>query len=232
MMFCNWFKIAFSVILFVLYPATEIQAGDECEVLLPEISEEYEGGCRNGLAHGMGEASGDDRYEGRFRRGFPDGRGTYVWSDGSIYEGRWREGKRDGRGVYKFIEDGVMKTKSGVWQADTFLRERVSRPYTVGHVLNVERYTVKKIADEPDRILVTLQHGGRKNISARNFTFLLDGTGETYSIGHQTGYQNVDFPAQCRITYETPGRFRQVVYRVLLEIDIREPGDWLITIYN
>lgn len=216
-----WFMLGFSL------PAQE-----PCKVLVPELVGEYEGGCRNGLAHGRGVAVGEDRYEGQFREGLPHGRGTYTWSDGRIYEGRWRDGQRDGRGTFVDLHDGEYSTTTGVWQADTFLRERRVRPYTVGVAFNMERYTVRKIADEPNRVMVTLQQGGTQNRNVRNFTFLMDGTGQAYTSGDQTGYQDVDFPAQCRISYETPDLFRQVVIRVLMELTINEPGDWLISIYN
>lgn len=208
------------------------QEQQDCRVLLPALEGTYEGGCRNGLAHGRGIAVGEDRYEGRFREGLPHGTGIYTWSDGRVYDGRWRNGLRHGRGMYYHFEDGELTTLSGVWQADTFLRERRQRPYTVGVALNVERYTVRKVADYPDRVMVTLQQGGTQNRNVRNFMFLMDGSGQTYTAGDQTGYQDVDFPAQCRISYETPDLLRQVVIRVLLEVTFNEPGDWLITIYN
>lgn len=227
--------IYFSIIFFLavqLFFHEKTSAQEQCKVLIPEIAETYEGGCRDGLAHGQGRAEGIDVYEGRFRNGLPHGRGTYTWSDGRMYDGRWREGKRDGRGTYIDIRDGEESAETGVWQADTFLRERRQRPYTMGHVLNVERYTIRKVDDTPDRIMLTIQQGGTQNRSVRNFMFLMDGTGEAYRSGDQTGYQNVDFPAQCRISYETPDLFRQVIIRVLMEVTINEPGDWLISIYN
>ena len=53
-----------------------------CRVLLPAISGEYSGGCKNGRAHGKGKARGTDTYEGRFIKGLPSGNATYTWGDG------------------------------------------------------------------------------------------------------------------------------------------------------
>lgn len=230
-MILRYFPFILSLSLFWISSGPLLSQQD-CKVLLPALEGEYEGRCRNGLAHGKGIATGEDRYEGRFRRGLPHGKGIYTWSDGRVYDGRWREGLRHGRGIYFYTEDGEFTSVSGVWQADTFLRERRQRPYTVDVAFNIERYRVRKVADYPDRIMVTLQQGGTQNRNVRNFTFLMDGTGQAYTAGDQTGYQDVDFPAQCRISYETPDIFRQVVIRVLMELTFNEPGDWLITIYN
>ncbi|MFW5777983.1 MAG: hypothetical protein ACOCW7_02310 [Bacteroidota bacterium] len=121
---------------------------EDCKVLIPEIADSYEGDCKNGLADGHGVASGIDQYKGKFKKGLPHGRGTYTWQNGSVYKGRWRKGERDGRGTYiKFIDNEEMVSK-GIWQADTFLRDRRTKEYSVGHVLNVDRYTIRKI-DEP-----------------------------------------------------------------------------------
>ena len=44
----------------------------ECKVLKAEISLIYKGECKNGLAHGVGEALGRDFYEGEFKNGNTD----------------------------------------------------------------------------------------------------------------------------------------------------------------
>ncbi len=224
----------FQAILFtgILSMSTNPLQQNDCRVLIPEIAENYKGDCKNGLAHGQGVASGTDHYKGKFKEGLPHGRGTYTWEDGSIYKGRWREGERDGRGTYVKIVDNEEMISKGIWQADTFLRDRRTKEYSVGHVLNVDRYTIRKIDETPDRIMVFLQQRGSQNTNVRNFHFLMDGDGERYFMGGQIGYQNVKFPARCQITYETPDIFENVVYRVRMEVTINEPGDWLITLHN
>ena len=64
----------------------------ECKVLKDEISIEYKGDCKDGLAHGQGEATGIDHYKGSFKKGFPHGEGTYKWYTGESYEGQWKKG--------------------------------------------------------------------------------------------------------------------------------------------
>ncbi len=206
---------------------------DNCEVRVPELQGEYEGWCYEGYAHWFGTAKGeDDTYEGRFKNGLPHGRGDYAWGDEAKYSGRWRDGERDGRGIYVSIEDNERIREEGIWEADTFLREKEDRNYELGHVLNVNRYNIRKVADEHDRVMVRLRQRGQQNPNVRNFLFRIPGEGDTYHAGDQTGFQNVDFPADCEIRYQTLGELRQVSYRVRFEVTINEPGEWLITLYN
>jgi len=39
---------------------------------------------------------------GNWRNGIPNGRGTYIWSNGSKYEGNYEDGKKRGQGKYTF----------------------------------------------------------------------------------------------------------------------------------
>jgi hypothetical protein len=92
------------------------QAQDACKVLIPGISEEYEGACRRGFAHGKGNARGSDHYEGMFRKGLPHGIGTYTWENGDKYEGRWKEGMKHGPGKFTYKQDGEIIIQEGVWK--------------------------------------------------------------------------------------------------------------------
>ncbi|MEO8008095.1 MAG: hypothetical protein ABI728_06190, partial [Betaproteobacteria bacterium] len=72
----------------------------ECKVVDPELQGHYEGGCKNGLAHGHGVARGTAQYEGDFRKGLKHGKGLKTWSWGDRYEGGFVEDRRQGRGMY------------------------------------------------------------------------------------------------------------------------------------
>lgn len=79
--------------------ATSVVAAD-CRVVDPELQGFYEGGCRNGLAHGTGTARGEAEYTGEFRKGLKHGQGVKTWAWGDRYEGGFREDRKHGRGMY------------------------------------------------------------------------------------------------------------------------------------
>lgn len=45
---------------------------------------------------------GNEKYVGQFKKGKPDGQGTYNWIDGEKYEGNFIEGKIEGIGTYYY----------------------------------------------------------------------------------------------------------------------------------
>jgi len=53
----------------VLMAVIQLSAQNRCKVLKKEISSEYHGKCKKGLAHGKGKADGIDSYYGHFTKG-------------------------------------------------------------------------------------------------------------------------------------------------------------------
>ena len=74
--------------------------GAECQVIDPELQGFYEGGCKNGLAHGVGYARGTAEYQGEFRKGLKEGRGVKTWPWGDRYDGGFANDRRNGNGMY------------------------------------------------------------------------------------------------------------------------------------
>ena len=75
----NFIKLFFNTILLVFFLPTYSYSQEsqvQCKVLMEEISDWYQGDCKDGVAHGNGIAKGIDRYEGKFKKGLPNGRST------------------------------------------------------------------------------------------------------------------------------------------------------------
>jgi hypothetical protein len=201
-----------------------------CKVLKEEIAARYKGGCKKGLAHGKGVATGIDRYEGRFKNGLPHGVGIYKWITGEIYEGEFKEGKRQGKGTYTFKFKGRDSTYNGLWKDDILTKVVYPPKYVVEQNLNVTRYTVQRM-NSGKRVLFSFKQNGSENSSLMEFN-LIANSGSSASLGSSRGFENVEFPVTCRLTYTTLTPMKSATIRVQFEITINEPGDWLITIHN
>ena len=76
----------------------------DCKVADPELQGFYEGGCKNGLAHGDGVAKGTAEYRGEFYKGMKEGKGVKTWPWGDRYEGGFLDDRRSGKGMYVWGE--------------------------------------------------------------------------------------------------------------------------------
>jgi hypothetical protein len=89
-------------------PRTGCQVWNDSPV--PSESITWSGGCNNRLAQGAGvlqwfeNGKPASRYEGEFREGKLNGRGTYVYADGARYEGSFQDDRRSGQGMFRYAD--------------------------------------------------------------------------------------------------------------------------------
>ena len=77
-----------------------------CRVFDPELAGTYQGGCRDGLAEGYGEAKGLAQYRGDFHAGRKHGKGAKTWPSGDRYEGEFAEDRKEGSGEFTWSPRG------------------------------------------------------------------------------------------------------------------------------
>ena len=82
-----------------------------------------------------------EKYVGEFVSGFPNGRGVYLYEDGSLYVGQWQNGMRHGQGImtYKFPSLSPYTNGSrneGKWKAGVFVKQNVDRNSAYPYCLN------------------------------------------------------------------------------------------------
>ncbi len=206
-----------------------ILAQSSCKVLMPEISGEYTGSCKNGLAQGVGKAIGLDRYMGEFKKGLPQGVGTYIWHTGETYTGEWNKGLMDGKGTYVIKLVDRDSTLSGIWRDGKYMGEKELAPYVLEYRSNIGRVSFMKVGDRPYVKYVFSRNGGETNNI--NNLLLLGSSGTESTNKGFTGYEQVTFPFKGKVTYSAPNAFMATILYCELRIVINEPGSWIVTMF-
>jgi hypothetical protein len=213
----------FGLVLPVLY------AQAPCKVLKPQISGIYAGECKNGLAEGKGEATGEDFYKGDFVKGLPDGLGTYTWKNGATYNGQWKKGLRNGNGTYAQKLHGKDSVLTGKWKNDRYLGNPNSPAYTIDYRNSITRVTVIKVGDRP---YIEYKFSGSGNLSHQITNLLLQGSSGSETVQTPfTGFEQVRFPFKGKVTFNVPNAFQTGMLSCELQFTIFEPGSWVVTMY-
>lgn len=92
-----------------------------CLVLDPELAGSHQGGCKDGLAEGYGQARGTAEYRGDFHAGRKHGKGVKTWPSGERYEGEFMQDRKQGIGMYVWSERGP---SAGESYSGAYLDER------------------------------------------------------------------------------------------------------------
>ncbi len=203
---------------------------DVCKVLAPEIAQSYQGGCKKGLAHGRGKATGVNTYEGNFVKGLPHGIGKYIWENGSFFDGMWKSGKREGKGVYF---DAIKNTTiTGIWKNDRFVKSsnaplaRETR-FQVLMQRGIDRVRFVRIG-EGNRVLFKFSEmSGQRPVQ----NLWIDGTSGHYDErGGQISFENIAFPFEGRIRFSALTKLKTGIVDCEIRFVINEPGLWEFTL--
>lgn len=204
-------------------------AQSSCKVLLPKIGDTYTGTCKQGLANGQGEAFGIDKYKGEFKKGFPDGVGTYTWKTGEIYTGEWKKGFRDGNGEFTFKYMGRDSVLAGIWEADKFIGQRELTPYVVEYRNSIGRVSCMRVGDRPYIKYKFSRNGGESNNI--NNLLLQGSSGSESNSASFTGFEQVAFPFKGKVIFNAPNSFMSATLTCELRFIINKPGSWIVTMF-
>lgn len=226
-------KISLAFSLMALY-SIPIMA-QECSVELATIKGTYTGDCKKGKASGKGKSVGFDTYEGEFKSGLPDGKGTYSWQNGNVYTGKFSKGLRDGQGTMTIkrtgTEDSIVQ---GFWKKDVYIG-KYEKPYVVhgktGSVRDVE-IEYNKDDHRRVRIIVVNTTGGVQKMGGVMPKFQVDNvqvlvgnyerltTLETHLKATESSLMEVNFPFRAKIKIGTEE----------IEIELLETGSYTINV--
>jgi hypothetical protein len=215
--------------LLLVVPAHTLYAQKaDCRVMIPALQGSYHGGCKNGLAHGKGTATGTDTYSGSFKNGFPHGKGTYTWARGNTYHGDWSMGMRDGVGTFTEIIDGRDSVMEGIWKEDHFVGPKPKAPKVI------QQYNIVSTAftcnGEGNNIAISFYQNGINNeIEWPEFVV---NSGTEYRVGKIINFRDIEFPFHCRVTYLSWNSLKTFQYNCILEFEVTQPGSWDLRIGN
>jgi hypothetical protein len=217
------------ILMAVILTAPVLNGQSTCKVLMPRIADSYTGSCKQGLAEGEGEAFGIDQYKGEFRKGMPDGQGTYVWQTGEVYKGGWKKGLRDGNGEYSFKYNGRDSLMAGIWKEDEFVGNKQVPPYVIEYRNSVGRVSFTRVGDRPYVKYKFSRNGSELNNLSN---LLLQGSSGSESLSTAfTGYEQVIFPFKGKVVFNAPNSFMTSQLTCELRMTINQPGSWVVTIF-
>lgn len=221
-------KHYFITILILTIPFL-INGQENCKVLVPEISEQYIGKCKKGLANGKGLAIGIDRYDGTFKKGYPNGKGTYTWSTGEVYTGQWLEGMRSGVGTYSYTEDGKLAVKDGIWKDDNYIGPIPEKPKVMTSI-SIERYSFQRQGDG-NQVVINFYLSGNNNVDLENFSAVAT-SGTKFESPGKVGFESIVFPFTCKLSYSSWNKTRTSRVLTRFEFKIPDQGRYTLKLYN
>ncbi len=204
-------------------------AQQPCTVVPLNLQGSYSGECKNGLAHGHGEAKGIDKYSGSFRKGYPDGSGTYTWSYGGVYTGAMKWGLMHGVGEYKHVTGHQDTLLAGVWNKGKYIGPVVQKP-VINSKQNITNVDFTRDG-EGNKVSIKFMMAGTYNASIKGLLINVN-NGSEIIIGNEHHFNDVIFPFNCKIMYESSNQLRTATYSCVLDFTINQPGEWEVKLEN
>jgi hypothetical protein len=229
-------KIVFGILFINFFAATTALAQD-CAVEMESIRGHYAGDCKKGKANGKGKSTGKDSYEGEFKLGFPEGKGTYTWSNGTVFEGIFSKGMKEGMGVLTYKKDGFPDSVvKGFWKKDVYAG-KFEKPFTLyskGRTFTDVDIRHERSPFNQISIFVASTSGGTSNLddlsvvprlSVEDIDLIVGSFGkQTLNDNHakkmETILSDVIYPIRMQVT----------INKEIIEIEFREKGSYTVDI--
>ncbi len=192
----------------------EIQA--QCKVLLTSLSGEYSGGCKKGVANGKGKAIGTDTYEGNFKKGLPDGEGTYTWANGDVFTGAFKKGVKVGKG--KLIKASG-ETLDGYWSDDEYIGKN-SKPFAFsGKSPSITKVIGKRTSPTGNKIELVFTQLSKPKTNVRFDVNVIEGNyGNKQTLFKNGEINGISIPFRAKVSVKGQS----------VNLEVYQTGTWVI----
>lgn len=218
------------ILLIAVFVPLFVAAQETCKVLLPALDSVYVGACKKGQADGFGEAWGKFYYKGKFVNGYPQGEGRAEYRDGTVYTGSWKSGLRNGKGTLTYQENGRVLEKTWIWKNDVKQKEVFPQAYRIISQRNIGRL---RVYNQGGANGVWFQPNSDGGVTTDFQDFSVSGNSGREMIQRpKIGYEEVTFPFKGSVRFKAWNKLRTAQYELYLEIEITQPGNWVVEIQN
>lgn len=222
-------RLSVNLLVMILISGSFTQAQQTCKVIPIQLQGSYTGECKNGLAYGKGVAKGIDSFTGTFKKGYPDGTGTYTWSYGGVYTGSMKWGLMHGTGEYRHITGGQDTVLAGVWNKGKYMGPVIQKP-VINSKQNISNVNFTRTGDG-NKVSIRFMMASTYNASIKGLLININ-SGSEIVVGNEHQIRDVIFPFMCKIMYESNNQLRTVTYQCSLDFIINQPGEWEVKLEN
>lgn len=207
-----------------------LTAQSTCKVMIEALQGDYQGECKDRLAHGKGLAKGIDYYEGEFSKGYPSGEGKYVWANGQYYLGQFKQGLRHGKGTMYTLDSTTQTVSSGklaIWKNDQYIEPVLEKKYKLIRSLNTTSVQFNKLDEDKNRVTIILRNaqniGGFDIINSSGFFKKMS--------NNRFLVEECTFPLNIQVNYSSQNGIGQAV-QVQVAFELESNGNWEVSISN
>ncbi len=216
-----------------LIPLTSMSQ-EEKPVLVSELQGEYRGLLENELASGYGSAKGENIYIGEFKKGYPHGKGKYIWAGDDYYEGSFKKGKRHGYGKQFLILNGRSSYIEGIWKGDKYIgKSNHEKGYKVTRKFGgIDRISyIYKGKGGMDEVSIRLMRSGASKKPLNRSFYASSGDVLEINFPYKYSIQNIDFPFNGQMLFYVQSKTSQALIKCELDFELIRKGSWDIIIY-
>jgi hypothetical protein len=200
-------------------------------VKLKDIIGVYTGTCVGGKANGTGKSVGTDQYEGQFKDGYPDGKGTYTWQDRHYFTGSYKKGKKEGKGdMYYKTAHGTDSVITGFWKKDKYVGEFEDVYKVISKTTRITKVDCNLVNEKGEDISITLHRlGGTSSNNAVPYITSISSLQGTFYTKNNQELSNVSITKVIGVTFP----FKAVFYLSNdenIEILFNSKGDYDVSV--